>query len=262
MGKISYSITERVCNVAEMIVAKQKNDGKFVPQTKFYASAQQTDYMTLDRFAEHISQHHSKYGKGDVYCVLIEMVSCLREQLLLGNKVSLGDLGDFFITLSCKGAEYYNEFSAQNITKINVVWEQGDTFKTLRKDANFELVETRKASAETLKKVREAYPTRPELDSEDPEDATIMHTLNISSENAAQGSVNTAVNKDYEKGSSVEIKATPASGYEFDQWSDGNKNATRTVIMTEDLTLVAKFKSASGGTVTPPAGGDDDDMGD
>lgn len=262
MGKINYSIVPRTVNLAERTLAyKNGEKDSFVPQIKYYPAAQQSAVMNLDKFAAHIADHHSKYGKGDVYCVLTEAVSCMREQLLLGNKIILGDLGSFYISLSSEGSDYYNEFNVSLIKKVNVNWEQGDAFKTLLNDAQFELVETRKAAAETLKKVRESYPTRPEED-KNPEDATIMYTLNISSENTAQGSVNTAVNKDYEKGSSVEIKATPASGYEFDQWSDGNKNATRTVIMTEDLTLVAKFKSASGGTVTPPAGGDDDDMGD
>ena len=129
---------------------------------KFYGAAQQTDCLTLDQFAKHISEHHSKYGKGDIYCVLVEMVSCMREQLLLGNKISLGDMGSFYITLSSKGAEYYDEFSAQNITHVNVRWEQGQQFKDLLTDANFELVETRKAAAATMKQVRESYPSRPE----------------------------------------------------------------------------------------------------
>lgn len=260
MGKINYSIVPRTVNLAEQALAKKNNDDSFVPEIKFYGTAQQSDFLTLEKFAAHISDHHSKYGKGDIYCVLVEMVSCLREQLLMGNKVSLGDLGCFFVTLSSTGSDYYDEFSAQNIKHVNVRWEIGDVFKDLRSEAQFELVETRKAAAETLKKVREGYPSRPEED-DTPEDATIMYTLNISSENAAQGSVNTTVNKDYEKGSSVEIKATPASGYEFDQWSDGDKNATRTVILNQDITLVAKFKSTSGGTVTPPGGGEED-MGD
>ena len=163
MGKIKYSIVQRTVNLAEQAMAKQNGtEDSFVPKVKFYGAAQQTDCLTLDQFAKHISEHHSKYGKGDIYCVLVEMVSCMREQLLLGNKISLGDMGSFYITLSSKGAEFYDEFSAQNITHVNVRWEQGQDFKDLLTDANFELVETRKAAAATLKQVRESYPSRPE----------------------------------------------------------------------------------------------------
>ena len=58
------------------------------------------------------------------------------------------------------------------------------------------------------------------------------------------GSVNTEVNGEYESGAEVHIVATPAEGYLFDQWSDGDKNAERDIIMISDLTLTASFKLA------------------
>ena len=57
------------------------------------------------------------------------------------------------------------------------------------------------------------------------------------------GSVNTEVNGEYTKGTEVTITATPNADYSFVQWSDGNTNATRTVTVTEDLTLRAEFKT-------------------
>ena len=77
-----------------------------------------------------------------------------------------------------------------------------------------------------------------------------QYALNISSANSAQGSVNSSVNKSYTEGSTVNIVATPASGYAFDKWSDGNTQASRTVTMDADKTLVASFKEVtqSGGS--------------
>lgn len=173
MGKINYSIVPRTVNLAERTLAyKNGKKDSFVPEIKFYAAAQQSDVMTLQKFAEHIAQHHSKYGKGDVYCVLIEMVSCMREQLLLGNRIMLGDLGSFYITLASEGAEYYNEFNTSKIKKINVLWEKGQDFKNLIQDAEFELVETRKNAAANLKATRESYPTRPAEDNNPDDDQT------------------------------------------------------------------------------------------
>lgn len=43
-------------------------------------------------------------------------------------------------------------------------------------------------------------------------------------------------------GTSVTISATPDSGYEFERWSDGNTNATRTVTVDRAITLTASFK--------------------
>lgn len=42
----------------------------------------------------------------------------------------------------------------------------------------------------------------------------------------------------------MNIVATPASGYAFDKWIDGNTQASRTVTMNADKTLVASFKVA------------------
>ena len=48
----------------------------------------------------------------------------------------------------------------------------------------------------------------------------------------------------YDYNTSHEIKATPATGYKFVQWNDGNTNATRNVtIPAEDVTYTATFEA-------------------
>ena len=73
-------------------------------------------------------------------------------------------------------------------------------------------------------------------------DATLQYTLTISA--GANGSVNETVNGDYDAGNDVTIIATPDAGYVFDEWSDHDKNATRVVRMTDNITLEASFKVA------------------
>ena len=43
----------------------------------------------------------------------------------------------------------------------------------------------------------------------------------------------------YNEGTTVEISCVPNTGYYFVRWSDGNTNATRTITVTEDITLTA-----------------------
>ena len=57
------------------------------------------------------------------------------------------------------------------------------------------------------------------------------------------GSVDPAGTTEYEKGTEVTIKAVSDSGYQFDQWSDGNYNATRTITMDADTELTASFEA-------------------
>ena len=46
----------------------------------------------------------------------------------------------------------------------------------------------------------------------------------------------------YTYGTSVNITATPAECYHFVQWSDGDTNASRTIVVTDDITLTAIFE--------------------
>ena len=120
---------------------------------KVYARAQVNDTLDINKFARHIADHGSVYSRADVQSILIQMVDCMREQLVLGNKVVLGELGAFSISLSSKGADSFEEFSTNNIREVNVVWSPGEAFVNLRNDekAEFEEVGSRKEQAELLK---------------------------------------------------------------------------------------------------------------
>ena len=79
----------------------------------------------------------------------------MREMLLEGKKIRLGDLGDFSLLLTSKGAEAADKFTAQNITGVKVQWEPGQEFKNLRDDAEFNLVASRSAQAAVIKAIKE-----------------------------------------------------------------------------------------------------------
>ncbi len=64
-----------------------------------------------------------------------------------------------------------------------------------------------------------------------------QYTLTLSAEN---GTVSGGGTFDY--GTELTITATPADGYEFTKWSDGNMDNPRTIILVENLELVAYFK--------------------
>lgn len=66
------------------------------------------------------------------------------------------------------------------------------------------------------------------------------YTLKVSSNNESMGTVTGG--GQYTKDATATLKATPKAGYLFDQWSDGNKNAERTVTVSRDnMSLVATF---------------------
>ena len=118
---------------------------------KAYAKAQMRENMTFADFVNHIATHNGVFSRGTVKGVLSDAVSCLVEQLLNGNKVQLGELGNFWISLTSMGADSLVSFSAANIKEVNIVFTPGEDFENLRGRATFNLVASRVAQAATLK---------------------------------------------------------------------------------------------------------------
>ena len=169
---INYSIVMRSVNAnlleinqAKSRINQAKKDGK-EPEKKdtdlvktekqnAFAISQYTDVMTIEKFAKHITSHGSVYSRADISAILYMAVDCMREMLLEGKKIRLGDLGDFSILLASKGAETADKFTAQNITNVKVQWEPGQQFKNLLDDAEFNLVASRSAQAAVIKAIKE-----------------------------------------------------------------------------------------------------------
>ena len=90
---------------------------------KAYAKSQYTNILTLDKFAGHIASHGSKYNRADIYAVLMQTVDCMREMLLEGKRIEMGDLGVFSISIQSRGAENLETFNpAIHIEQLNVNW--------------------------------------------------------------------------------------------------------------------------------------------
>ena len=64
-------------------------------------------------------------------------------------------------------------------------------------------------------------------------------TVTVESADAEMGTVSESGTYDY--GTEIQISATPAEGYGFVAWNDGNADNPRTVIVTEDITYTATF---------------------
>jgi len=127
---------------------------------KYYASAQTNSVMNLNQFAKHIATHGSVYRRADIAAVLTMAVDCLREMLLNGTKVQLGDLGNFYVTFSSEGALTANEFNPDiHIKKVNVNWERGIDFLNLKEDATFNQVAIRSVQKKVLKAVKNGEST-------------------------------------------------------------------------------------------------------
>ena len=289
---INYSITARAVNPnlfeinqAKTRINQAKAEGKQPDAkdvalvgtvvTNYFATAQYTEVMGIEKFARHIADHGTTYSRADIMAILYMAVDCMREQLLEGKKIRLGELGDFSLSLSSKGAETAEKFSSQNIQRVTVCWEPGSEFRNLLADAEFNLVATRSAQAAVLKAIKEgktnvdiSAPINPDGSPSNPGNPSNpgspsnlggttqpkKHTLTVRSANESQGSVSGGGT--FDEGSTQTVRATPKTGFAFDKWSDGSTQNPRTVKLTSDLTLTASFKTATTGGGDQGSGGD------
>lgn len=118
---------------------------------KAYAKNQVNEVWTLEKFTRHIADHNGVYSRGTVKGVISDMCECIVEQLLNGNKIQLGELGTFGISIGCNGAESIEKFSAKNIVEMNIIFTPGNDFENLVNRAEFNQVASRAAQAATLK---------------------------------------------------------------------------------------------------------------
>ena len=87
---------------------------------KWYARAVQDRTVEFEDFVTHISEHNSPYSRGVIHGVLIDMLSCLKELVLDGKSVRLGDLGLFSVGISSKGADTADAWDTSLITGVHL----------------------------------------------------------------------------------------------------------------------------------------------
>lgn len=118
---------------------------------KAYAKNQVNEIWSIGKFAKHIADHNGVYSRGMVKGVLSDMCECLVEQLLNGNKIQLGELGTFGISISSTPAESLEKFTVKNIKAVNILFAPGEDFDNLIGRAEFNPVASRAAQNATLK---------------------------------------------------------------------------------------------------------------
>ena len=106
---------------------------------KVYASAQCTKTLSLTEFIEGIMQHGSSHSRGDYKAIISRVAEELAERLQEGYRVDLEELGCFYPTLDCEGADSFEAFDPDvHIKEIRVNWRPGKDFKHLRQQATFQ----------------------------------------------------------------------------------------------------------------------------
>ena len=203
-------------------------------QPKWYAKAVQDRTIDFEDLVTHMSEHNSPYSRGVIHGVLTDMLDCVKELVLDGKSVRLGDLGLFSVGLKTSGAKSRDRWSVA--THV-----QGVTLN-VRNTKTWSNAELRKNT--TLQELIGYDDGSNDTENDSPSDSGNDNGSGGGGNNNPGGteriSISTSVNDNsmgsvtgagtYNKGDSVTLIAMANDGYRFLCWGDEVTDNPRTII--------------------------------
>ena len=206
-------------------------------QPLWYAKSVQDRTISFEDLVTHMSEHNSPYSRGVIHGVLTDMLDCVKELVLDGKSVRLGDLGLFSVGLKTTGAKSRDRWSVS--THV-----QGVTLN-VRNTMTWSNAELRKnTTLQELTGYNDGSDATDDTPSDEPTDSGNVEQITISTSvnNNSMGSVTGAGT--YNKGESVTLTAVASEGYHFLSWGDGVTDNPRTVIAEEDQVIYSAIFQA------------------
>ena len=108
-------------NIKYRKVKRTPQTGENAGKKLWYATVVTDREMNFEEFVDHISSHNSPYSRGTVHGVMMDMLDCLKELILDGKSVRLGDLGLFSIGMKSHGELTKEKVSAASVEDIHLI---------------------------------------------------------------------------------------------------------------------------------------------
>ena len=102
-------------------ITRTPQTGENAGKELWYATVVTDREMNFEEFVDHISSHNSPYSRGTVHGVMMDMLDCLKELILDGKSVRLGDLGLFSIGMKSHGELTRDKVSAASVEDIHLI---------------------------------------------------------------------------------------------------------------------------------------------
>ena len=189
----------------------------------YSAVAYEKREIDIDGLAQHMADHNTPFSQGVIKGILTDMVSCIREQAMLGRKIRIDGLAIFKLGVQTIGADTYKE--AKQRSKIKRV----------------------KLNSYPVGDFTSAELAATEIEWVDDYNPTNLRHYKITAvaDNAATGTVSGSGT--YTEGTEVTLIAKAKTGYVFSKWTDGNTSASRTITVSEAKQYVAVFVKKDNG---------------
>ena len=155
-----------------------------------------------------------------------------------GHSVPVPGLGTMRFSVNAKSVEDVNMVASSLITTRKIIFTPSTDVKKALKDSTISIT-CYDRNGNVVKRVNSG--DSGEIDTQEKP----KFLLTLQANNAEWGLVSGGGS--YMEGTEVQIEASPASGYKFVKWSDGDTNAQRTYTTTaEAVTLTAEFEAEEG----------------
>ena len=115
-------------NIKYRKVKRTPQTGENAGKELWYATVVTDREMNFEEFVDHISSHNSPYSRGTVHGVMMDMLDSLKELILDGKSVRLGDLGLFSIGMSSHGEVSRDKVSAASVEGIHLLVKNTKTW--------------------------------------------------------------------------------------------------------------------------------------
>lgn len=122
---------------------------------QIYAKAQRTETLTTRDIAEHLASHNSPFTVGTIIGLLEDAQRCIFEHLQAGARVDLDRLGAFYTTLTSRGADRAEDFTDDNIERINLRWKPSARMAQDIQSTPLKLVANREEQRKAKRKMAE-----------------------------------------------------------------------------------------------------------
>ena len=105
--------------------------------------------VEFEDFVTHISNHNSPFSRGVIHGVLTGMLSCLKELVLDGKQVRLGDLGLFSVGISSGPAPTLEDWTTALVKDVHLNVRNTKTWSNAELRKQCRLTELREYTAGT-----------------------------------------------------------------------------------------------------------------
>lgn len=95
---------------------------------KFYVTAKHDTRVSEEELAQKISKRCT-LRESDVRGALIALLDIMQEELILGNIVSLGNIGSFYVNVSSNGTDNSTDLSLKDVRGTKIVYAPSKKLK-------------------------------------------------------------------------------------------------------------------------------------